>query len=134
MECYSEKGCRTPAPGIHTPLKAGFFWTPIFLLILRCNGFPPHQPMADGLQRWPSSMATRPQPPQTYFMAPSLSLHIWPVSTLGVPQKLQPDVSPQGLHKCPGSSATAPQFLQVYAMVLLLVLCNNRWFSPYPSL
>jgi hypothetical protein len=76
--------------------------------------------MAVGLQRWPISMATRPHPPQTYFMAASLSLHICPVSTLGVPQKLQLALSPQGLHKWPGSLATAPQFLHVYAMMLLL--------------
>jgi hypothetical protein len=53
-------------------------------------------------------------------MAASLSLHMCPVSTLGVPQKLQLALSPQGLHKCPGSFATAPQFLHVYAMILLL--------------
>jgi len=76
--------------------------------------------MAVGLQRWPISMATRPHPPQTYFMAASLSLHIWPVSTLGVPQKLQLALSPQGLQRWPGSFATAPQFLHVYAMMFLL--------------
>jgi hypothetical protein len=53
-------------------------------------------------------------------MAASLSLHICPVSTLGVPQKLQLALSPQGLHKWPGSFATAPQFLHVYAMMILL--------------
>jgi hypothetical protein len=67
-------------------------------------------------------MATRPQPPQTYFIAASLSLHMWVWSTLGAPQKLQFLASPQGLHKCPGASATAPQFLHVYAMVILLFL------------
>jgi hypothetical protein len=65
-------------------------------------------------------MATRPQPWQTYFIAASLSLHIWVWSTLGDPQKLHFFLSPQGLHKCPGSSATAPQFLHVYAIVILL--------------
>jgi len=46
-------------------------------------------------------------------MAASLSLHMCLVSVSGVPQKLHLDASPQGLHKCPGSLATAPQFLQV---------------------
>jgi hypothetical protein len=76
--------------------------------------------MAVGLQRCPLSMATRPHPPQTYFMAASLSLHICPVFVFAVPQKLQFALSPQGLHKWPGSFATAPQFLHVYAMMLLL--------------
>jgi hypothetical protein len=53
-------------------------------------------------------------------MAASLSLHMWVVSMLKIPQKLQLDLSPQGLHKCPGSFATAPQLLQVYDMVFLL--------------
>jgi len=58
-------------------------------------------------------MATLPQPEQEYFMAASLSLHMCLVSVSGVPQKLHLAASPQGLHKCPGSLATAPQFLQV---------------------
>jgi hypothetical protein len=58
-------------------------------------------------------MATLPQPEQEYFMAANLSLHICFVSALGVPQKLHLAASPQGLHRCPGSLATAPQFLQV---------------------
>jgi len=58
-------------------------------------------------------MATLPQPEQEYFMAASLSLHMCFVSALGVPQKLHLAGSPQGLHRCPGSLATAPQFLQV---------------------
>jgi hypothetical protein len=40
---------------------------------------------------------------------------------LKIPQKLQLDLSPQGLHKCPGSFATAPQVLQVYDMIPLLL-------------
>jgi hypothetical protein len=76
--------------------------------------------MADGLQRWPFSMATRPHPSQTNFMAASLSLHIWPGFTFGDPQKLQFALSPQGSHRWPGSFATAPQFLQVCAMMILL--------------
>lgn len=74
-----------------------------------------------GLHRWPSSIATRPHPSHTYFMASSLSVHMCVVSMLKIPQKLQLDLSPQGLHKCPGSFATAPQLLQVYDMVLLLL-------------
>jgi hypothetical protein len=83
--------------------------------------------IGEGLQRWPSSIATRPHPPQTYFIAASLSLQICRGSTSGAPQKLHFDLSPQGSHKCPGSSATAPQFLQVYAMIyLLFVNCLNE--------
>jgi len=51
-------------------------------------------------------------------MAASLSLHMCVVSMLKIPQKLQLDLSPQGLHKCPGSFAIAPQLLQVYYMKL----------------
>ena len=58
-------------------------------------------------------MATLPQPEHEYFMLASLSLHMCFVSTSGVPQKLHLAASPQGLHRCPGSLATAPQFLQV---------------------
>jgi hypothetical protein len=86
--------------------------------------------MAEGLQRCPSSMATLPQLEQTYFIAASLSLHIWEGFTLGAPQKLHLLASPQGLHKCPGSSATAPQFLQVYAITLLLSLARPFPFRP----
>ena len=83
------------------------------------EGWPP-QPihrMTDGLHRCFFSIATRPQPSHTYFMAASLSLHICLSPTSGAPQKLHLALSPQGLHKCPGSLATAPQFLHVYAMV-----------------
>jgi hypothetical protein len=58
-------------------------------------------------------MATRPQPSQTNFIAASLSLQTCFGSTFGAPQKLQFFSSPQGLHKCPGSFATAPQLLHV---------------------
>jgi hypothetical protein len=58
-------------------------------------------------------MATRPQALQVNFMAASLSLHTCFASTEGDPQKLHLDLSPQGLHRCPGSLATAPQVLQV---------------------
>jgi hypothetical protein len=54
-------------------------------------------------------------------MAASLSLHMCVLSMLKIPQKLQLDLSPQGLHKCPGSFATAPQVLQVYDMIPLLL-------------
>ena len=72
--------------------------------------------MAVGLHRCSFSIATRPQPSHTYFMAASLSLHICFGLVSGAPQKLHLDLSPQGLHKCPGSLATAPQFLHVYAI------------------
>ena len=72
-----------------------------------------YYPMGVGAQRWPSSIATLPQPEQEYFIAASLSLHMCLVSVSGVPQKLHLAASPQGLHRCPGASATAPQFLQV---------------------
>jgi hypothetical protein len=68
-------------------------------------------PIGDGLHKCVFSMATRPHPSQEYFMAESLSLHMWVASALGVPQKLHLAASPQGLHRCPGASATAPQFL-----------------------
>jgi hypothetical protein len=42
-------------------------------------------------------------------------------STSDAPQKLHLALSPQGLHKWPGSFATAPQFLHVYAMIYLLL-------------
>jgi len=71
------------------------------------------QAMGEGLHRCPSSMATRPHPSQTNFIAASLSLHIWADSVAGSPQKLHFALSPQGSHRCPGSSATAPQFLHV---------------------
>ena len=73
--------------------------------------------MGEGLHRWPSSMATRPQPSQTNFIEDSLSLHMWAGSTSWAPQKLHFLASPQGLHKWPGSFASAPQFLHVYAMM-----------------
>ena len=63
-------------------------------------------------------------------MAASLSLHIWVVSTLKIPQKLQLDLSPQGLHKCPGSFATALQLLQVYDMVFLLFYAEINGCHP----
>ncbi len=66
--------------------------------------------MGDGLQRCPSSMATRPHPSQTYFMAASLSLQICLLSTCVAPQKLHLAASPQGLHRWPGSVATAHNF------------------------
>ncbi len=66
--------------------------------------------MGDGLQGCPSSMATRPHPSQTYFMAASLSWQICLPSTCGVPQKLHLAAPPQGLHKWPGSVATAHNF------------------------
>ena len=72
-----------------------------------------YQAMGDGLHRCPSSMATRPHPPQTNFIAASLSLHTWVGSLAGSPQKLHFALSPQGLHRCPGASATAPQDLHV---------------------
>ena len=75
------------------------------------------QPIFEGLHRWPFSIATRPHPSHTYCMAASLSLHTWVALTSGAPQKLHLDLSPQGLQRCPGSSATAPQFLQVYAII-----------------
>jgi len=57
------------------------------------------QAMGEGLQRWPDSMATRPQPSQTYFMADSLSLHMCWGFAVGVPQKLHLDASSQGLQR-----------------------------------
>ena len=79
-----------------------------------------NQLIGEGLHKWPASIATLPQPSQTYFIAASLSLQICLGSTSVAPQKLHLVLSPQGLHKCPGSFATAPQFLHVYAMVYLL--------------
>jgi hypothetical protein len=76
--------------------------------------------MGDGLQRCSRSMATRPQPSQTNFMAASLDWHMWAWETWGFPQKEHLERSPQGLQRWPGSLATAPQFLHVYAMVWLL--------------
>ena len=74
-------------------------------------------------------MATRPHPPQTNFMAESLSLHTCLASVAGAPQKLHLVLSPQGLHRCPGSLATAPQVLHVYAIVDLLVVLNRTGMS-----
>jgi len=45
------------------------------------------------------SIATRPQPSQTYFMAASLSLQTWVGLVSGAPQKLHLALSPQGLHR-----------------------------------
>jgi hypothetical protein len=108
----AKAGSRNPRP-FQTMQKAAF--KPPFC---QANRF---QVIGEGLQRCPSSMATRPHPSQTYFMAASLSLQICLTSTLDSPQKLHLDASPQGLHKWPGSFATAPQFLHVYAIVILLV-------------
>jgi hypothetical protein len=69
--------------------------------------------MGTGLQRWFFSSATLPQAVQVNRMAASLSRQTWRASTFGVPQKLQVEVSSQGLHKCPGVSATAPQVVHV---------------------
>jgi hypothetical protein len=69
--------------------------------------------MGAGLQRWASSMATRPHPLQTNFIWASLSLQMCLGSTSAAPQKLQFSFSPQGLHRCPGDSAMAPQLLHV---------------------
>ena len=91
------------------------------LLMKRCRQHPFDYLIALGWQRWCFSMATRPQPPQTYCMAESLSLHICLDSLAGEPQKLHFCSSSQGLHRCPGASATAPQFLHVYAIVSLLI-------------
>src|SRR5512137_2484506 len=78
-----------------------------------CQG---HLPIGAGLQRCSFSIATRPHPSQTYFMAASLSLHTCLASAAGAPQKLHLVLSPQGLQRCPGSLATAPQVLHVYAI------------------
>ena len=61
-------------------------------------------------------MATRPHPSQTYFMAASLSLQTCLASVCIAPQKLHFDLSSHGLQRWPGASATAPQFLHVYAI------------------
>jgi hypothetical protein len=71
--------------------KSGLLGPPLLVTCLQVTG--------EGLQRWPSSMATRPHSSQTNFIAASLSLHICLVSTWGAPQKLHRVLSPQGLHK-----------------------------------
>ena len=79
-------------------------------------------PMGDGLHRCSLSMATRPQPSQTNFIAVSLPLHMWPWLTSGVPQNEHFWRSSQGLQRWPGSLATAPQLLQVWAIFSLLFI------------
>jgi len=92
-----------------------------------------HFAMASGLHKCSLSMATRPQPPQTYCMAASLSRHICLGSASGAPQNEHFLASPQGLHRCPGSLATAPQFLHEYDIAYLLFrafilsLISNLW-------
>lgn len=78
-------------------------------------------PMGDGLQRCSLSIATRPQPSQTNFMAVNLLLHMWAWLMSGVPQNEHFWRSPQGSHRWPGSLATAPHRLQVWAIFSLLM-------------
>jgi hypothetical protein len=55
-------------------------------------------------------------------MAASLSLQTCLASVCIAPQKLHLDLSSQGLQRWPGASATAPQFLHVYAIGCSLFL------------
>ena len=94
--------------------------------------------MADGAQRFSFSIATRPHPSQTYFIASNLSLHMCVGPVWEAPQKLQLTLSPHGLHKCPGSLATAPQFVHVYAIgssfLFYLVYFQHSLSIPFPMM
>ena len=85
-------------------------------------------PMGDGLQRCSLSIATRPQPSQTNVMAVNLLLHMWAWLMSGAPQNEHFWRSPQGSHRWPGSLATAPHRLQVWAIFSLLMLRPTQCF------
>jgi hypothetical protein len=57
-------------------------------------------------------------------MAASFALQTWVAATSDSPQNEQEITSTDGLHKWPGSSATAPQFLHVWAITSLLILAQ----------
>jgi hypothetical protein len=88
--------------------------------------------MGDGLQRCSLSIATRPQPSQTNFIAVNLLLHMWAWLMSGSPQNEHFCRSPQGSQRWPGSLATAPHRLQVWAIFSLLILKTTSWFFLCP--